>query len=188
MEAYAFTCGYCGKGVGAEKGYLRTHASGMPQDVIAICPMCLHPTYFEAVYQGQAVRQVPGLAYGADVDHLPAGVKELYTEARNCYSVAAYTSVVLACRKLLMHIGVEQGAGEGESFVSYVDHLAAKGFVPPNGKAWVDVIRQKGNEANHEIQLMAAGDASLLLSFLEMLLKFIYEFPQKVPAASPAKP
>jgi hypothetical protein len=45
-----------------------------------------------------------------------------------------------------MHIGVEQGA--------------AKGYVPPNGKAWVDVIRTKGNEANHQIQLMNAGDAS----------------------------
>lgn len=83
-----------------------------------------------------------------------------------------------------MHIGVEQGAAKDQPFTTYVEHLAAQGYVPPNGKAWVDVIRKKGNEANHQIQLMTAADASLLLSFLEMLLKFVYEFPKKIPATS----
>jgi hypothetical protein len=115
------------------------------------------------------------------------GVQELYKEARDCFSVGAHTSAVLACRKLLMHVGVEQGAKENQNFVAYVEHLANAGYVPPNGKAWVDVIRTKGNEANHEIRLMNQDDSKLLLSFLEMLLKFIYEFPQKVPAV-PQKP
>lgn len=186
IPTQAFTCGYCGKVIGADKGYLRSHAAGMPQDMICICPVCSRPTYLQGVPGPE--RQIPGVAYGTDVDHLPTGVKELYAEARNCYSVGAYTSAVLVCRKLLMHIAVEQGAAANQSFVAYVDHLAAIGYVPPNGKAWVDVIRTKANEANHEIQLKVGGDASLLLSFLEMLLKFIYEFPHKVPAAAPPKP
>jgi len=45
-----------------------------------------------------------------------------------------------------MHIGVEQGAAKDQPFVAYVEHLAAKGYVPPNGKAWVDVIRTKGTK------------------------------------------
>jgi hypothetical protein len=53
--------------------------------------------------------------------------------------------------------------------------------VPPNGRGWVDHIRTKGNEANHEIVLMSAEDALELISFSEMLLKFIYEFPSRVP-------
>jgi len=44
----------------------------------------------------------------------------------------------------------------------------------------VDHIRQKGNEANHEIKVMTAQDARDLVSFLEMLLKFVYEFPAKI--------
>ena len=48
----------------------------------------------------------------------------------------------------------------------------------------MDHIRKKGNEANHEIRLMKKADAEELISFSEMLLKFIYEFPQRVPKAS----
>jgi hypothetical protein len=80
-----------------------------------------------------------------------------------------------------MHIGVQQGAAPNQSFLAYVDYLAATGYVPPNGKAWVDHIRKKGNEATHEIVLMSPADAEELLSFLSMLLKFIYDFPSRVP-------
>ena len=76
-----------------------------------------------------------------------------------------------------MNIGVQEGAQEGKSFVYYIEFLAEKGFIPPNGRTWVDHIRQKGNEATHEIALMTSADASELVTFTEMLLKFIYEFP-----------
>ena len=84
-----------------------------------------------------------------------------------------------------MSIAVAQGAPANKSFVSYVEYLAEKGYVPPNGRGWVDHIRKKGNEANHEIKLMAQPDAEELVSFTEMLLKFIYEFPSRVPQTAP---
>jgi hypothetical protein len=53
----------------------------------------------------------------------------------------------------------------------------------------VDYIRTKGNEANHEITIMSDEDAKDLITFSEMLLKFVYEFPAKVPVpATPAAP
>ena len=79
-----------------------------------------------------------------------------------------------------MHIAVAKGAKPGKSFVSYVDYLSAKGFIPPDGRDWVDHIRTKGNEANHEIVLMTRDEAVELIAFIEMLLKFIYEFPAKM--------
>ena len=82
-----------------------------------------------------------------------------------------------------MNIAVQQGAKEGLKFIEYVDHLAATGFIPPNGRGWVDHIRRKGNEATHEIALMSQADAEELIAFTEMLLKFIYEFPARVPPA-----
>src|SRR6266571_7617624 len=108
-------------------------------------------------------------------------VNELYEEARRCSSQNCFTAAVLLCRKMLMNIAVAQGATEGLRFIEYVTYLSDKGFVPPNGKHWVDHIRKKGNEATHEIALMAEGDAKELISFIEMLLRFIYEFPSLVP-------
>ena len=96
-------------------------------------------------------------------------------------SVASYTGSVLLSRKLLMNIGVELGAEEGKSFVFYVNYLADQGYIPPNGRGWVDHIRKKGNEATHEIALMSKEDAEELISFSEMLMKFTYEFPNKIP-------
>ena len=65
------------------------------------------------------------------------------------------------------------------------EYLSDKNYVPPDGKGWVDYIRQKGNEANHEIVLMTKEDAEDLINFSEMLLRFVYEFPSKVrPATS----
>ena len=102
-------------------------------------------------------------------------------------SVSAYTASVLACRKLLMNIAVAQGAAEGKKFAEYVQYLADNGYVPPNGKGWVDHIRKKGNEATHEIPHMERGDAEELIAFAEMLLKFIYEFPARYPPPSPKR-
>jgi len=171
---HKYTCGFCGNLVSSEKGWHSDFDTRM-----RICPHCQEPTYFSR--KGQ----LPGVSPGAEVEHLPANVEALYREARNCISIGANTSSVLAARKLLMHVAVEQGAKAGESFQSYVDFLAKKGYVPPNGQGWVDLIRSKGNEANHEIKLMTTDDANELITFAEMLLKFIYEFPNRVPKKSP---
>ena len=82
-----------------------------------------------------------------------------------------------------MNIAVTQGADEGKNFFHYVEFLAENGFVPPNGRGWVDHIRKRGNEATHEIEIMPKEVAEELIAFIEMLLKFIYEFPAKVPPA-----
>ena len=90
----------------------------------------------------------------------------------------------MICRKILMNIAVDKGAKSGKGFYDYVEYLDQKNFIPPDGKEWVDYIRKRGNEANHEIQLMEAEDAQALIYFVEMLLRFIYQFPNMVPQAS----
>jgi hypothetical protein len=77
-----------------------------------------------------------------------------------------------------MHIAVSKGAKEGESSVAYAQYLADNNYVPPDAKEWVDHIRKKGNEANHEIALMSKADAEELLSFIEMLLKVNLRVPR----------
>jgi len=157
--------------VASDRGYSSEYA----ELTIYICPHCSRPSYFEQD------KQHPSVTFGNQVNGLPSKeIESLYNEARKCTSVQAYTAAVLACRKLLMNIAVQQGAKEGKRFIEYVQYLADEGYVPPNGKEWVDHIRKKGNEATHEIALMNEGDAKDLITFIEMLLKFIYEFPSKI--------
>lgn len=174
----SYTCGFCHKLVGSDVGFFMND-----QVAIYICPFCAEPTYF-----GPTGSQTPGVAFGSLVEHLPKDVASLYDEARRCMSVSAYTSAVLACRKLLMNTAVAQGAEAGKRFIEYVEYLNEKGYVPPNGRGWVDHIRRKGNEATHEIQMMSKQDGEELISFTEMLLKFIFEFPARVPNSSSENP
>jgi len=166
-----YKCGYCDFIVASDDGYF-----GDPYNVILICPHCSNPTFFNDISE----TQTPGVSVGNKVDNIPQDVEVLYNESRKIISVGGYTSSVLTCRKLLMNIAVNLGAPVGQTFISYVEYLANNGYVPPNGKGWVDHIRLKGNEAAHEIAIMTLEDANDLITFSEMLLKFIYEFPSKI--------
>jgi hypothetical protein len=175
LSSRKYICGYCGASLASNTGYRGQNPPGRPA-FIYICHHCSGPTFFDV--DG---RQFPGAAYGETVADVPdAALVGLYDEARRSTSASAYTAAVLCCRKILMHIAVSKGAKAGESFVAYAQYLADNNYVPPDAKEWVDHIRQKGNEANHEILVMSKGDAEELLSFIEMLLKVIYEFPAAV--------
>lgn len=173
LPSRKFTCGYCGNIVASIIGFQHSEWGYLTYS----CPNCEKTTFFSNNSRNE---QVPGPVIGNKIDNLPVEICALYDQARMCIAVTAFTSAVLSCRKLLMHIGVDQGAPEGESFMTYIEYLSEKGFIPPNGKGWVDQIRKKGNEANHEIILMNYEDALELIVFTEMLLKFIYEFPAKI--------
>ena len=171
LESKEFQCGYCGKNVGSNKGfYSERGLEDGHRPWIYICPHCARPNYFHRN------ERIPDVLPGAAVESVPDDVNSLYNESRKCVSCSAYTASVLSSRKLLMNIAVNQGANEGLRFIEYINFLADKGYVPPNGKGWVDHIRKRGNEATHEIPQMTRDDAIELVSFSEMLLKFIYEF------------
>ena len=176
-----YICGYCGNLVASENGYfaeIYPYAIDPMTDkkeYIHICHYCSRPTYFDV--DGN---QIPGQIYGNSVSDVPEKVETLYNEARNCLSCNAYTASVLCSRKLLMNIAVSKGAEEGKKFIEYINFLSDKHYIPPDGENWVDHIRKKGNEATHEISIMKREDATKLLTFIEMLLKFIYEFPASI--------
>jgi hypothetical protein len=160
--------------VASDKGF----TTGMVIPIIYICSNCKNPTYFDLSLQ------VPGVAFGNKVEYLPSDVEKLYNEARFCMSVNAFTASILVCRKILLHLAVSKKGSQDLTFEKAVEYLASIGYVPPEGKGWVDQIRKKSNEANHEIKLMTQKDAEELVSFLEMLLKFMYEFPSRAPKST----
>jgi hypothetical protein len=177
LQSHSYTCGYCGTPIASERGWFaRLGRNGPVGGSIYVCHQCSQPTFF-----AHSGRQTPGVAFGATVKDIPdKTVEQLYDEARRTTGAGANTAVVLCCRKLLMHIAVSKGAPPGDTFVNYVQFLADKNYIPPDAKEWVDHIRKKGNEANHEIVIMTKDDAEELLSFCEMLLKVIFEFPAAV--------
>lgn len=180
LGSKSYTCGHCGNPLASNVGYYRAtyeDESGGATAFIYICHHCFKPTFFE---EGQ---QIPGPRPGEDVKGInDAGVEALYREARDAYSKNAFTACVLCCRKLLMHIAVSKGDAENKNFIEYVEYMSSRGYIPPDAKDWVDHIRTKGNEANHEIAIMTEEEAKDLLSFVIMLLKLVYEFPSKMRA------
>ncbi len=177
IKSHNYTCGYCGNPLASEKGWwAHGEKTVVPIAFIFICHFCSKPTFLDS-----DEKQYPGALFGEPIKGIEdQSVKELYDEACRSMSVSSYTAVVLSCRKILMHIAVEKGASENELFVKYVKYLADNHYIPPDAIEWVDHIREKGNEANHEIKIMEKEDAEILISFIAMLLKVIYEFPSRI--------
>lgn len=180
VSTKTFVCGHCGKDVASEKGDYTSTTTLSLIGYVHVCPNCNRPTFF---FQNE---QVPGELPGKPIDSLPDFIEKLYLEAQRCISVGSNTACILVCRKLLMHIGHDKGAPEGAKFIQYINYLHDNHYIPPDGKGWVDYIRNKGNEANHEIVIAGKDEAVGLLVLTEMLLRIIYELPNRVP--KPPKP
>ena len=117
----------------------------------------------------------PGTAFGPEIEGLPDDVKPAYLEARRCMSVNAHTAAELICRKILMHVAVDKGAKEGQTFEKYITHLADQGYVTPPMQPWVDLIRQHGNQATHKLDEPDKRRAESTVMFAAELLRLVYE-------------
>ncbi len=177
VSSQSYICSYCNLSLASAKGWMGVERStGRQFSYLLLCHRCTRPTFLD--HNG---RQYPGAVFGNEVNDIPdKTVVQIYQEARLATGAGAYTAAVLCCRKLLMHIAVAKGAKPGEPFAAYVDFLEANHHISPDAKEWVDHIRTKGNEANHEIVLATQTDARDLVSFCEMLLKTMFEFPAMI--------
>ena len=173
-----YKCGYCGTDTSPSKGWNTENVNGK-MGFVLICTFCNKPSFVETQNRN-VVKTTPSVVLGNEVNGLPEELRMLYDEARKCTSIGAHTSAVLTCRKILMHVAVEKGAPKGKGFIDYVNYLAVNNYIPPDGKEWVDHIRSKSNEANHEILIMDPKDSDDLISFTEMLLRLVYEFKHRL--------
>lgn len=180
LDSKNYVCGFCGSDITSKEGYCITksdnYSTPTGEGYIYICHKCNNPTFFDYDVQN------PGSPYGKKFDEniFPDdSTFLLYNEIRNCISSHAYTAAVLSARKLLMHISVNCGAEKGKRFEYYVDYLDENGYVAKNCKKWVDIIRRKANEANHEIQIFSENDAKQIIKFIEIMISVIYEMPSE---------
>ncbi len=182
-ETIKFTSAFCGRDVASEKGW-NCKAARLDRSIanIRFCPYCNRPSFFEGI------SQFPRVPAGESVEHLPDDISKLYNEARLSAGANAPTAAVLALRKLLMNVAVQKGAKPNQTFQQYVTFFSTEGYVPRGNEHWVDHIRERGNDANHEIALMEDVDAARLIEFAGMLLKLVYEFPSSLPKRVPVTP
>ena len=165
------TCGHCGRVVNAAVIAFTQDRPDMPSARWTRCTGC-----GEGSYVASNGHSFPGPRIGRDVEGLPDLVAEAYAEARDCAGVNAFTACEMTCRKILMHIAVDKGANErGITFKGFIDYLEQKNHVTPAMKPWVDVIRQHGNVAVHELPQADAKRALGTLTFTEHLLRNVYE-------------
>ena len=173
VEARQYKCYSCNSEVASKEGYqLVREAFPLYRYGIYICPKCMSPTFFSL-----DELQTPRPVYGETLNSLPETVKTLFDEARKCYGIDAYTSVVTICRSLLAYIAVDKGAKSNLTFKEYIEYLKLEHWLPRGTFDWVDEIRNLGNSAIHDLIIMQERDASLLLRFTTALLRNIYELP-----------
>lgn len=179
MYSKSYICGFCNDKVSSDQGYGIDNFSGEADASqgkgIYICPSCKAPTYFSI--DGN---QIPGILIGNSILDAPKELESLYTEARNSYSVGAYTGTVLLARKMLMNLAVSLGDKEGKAFYDHISFLSDNHYIPKSSESWVDYIRKQGNEATHKVKLKTAEEAETLLKFIEMLLKIHFEYPAHI--------
>ena len=181
IPSHPITCVYCGQNIAPHIGYLLyadTIDGKKDMAYVYQCPLCKNPIIFFI----DTKETIPGAPYGREIKNLPDNIQTLYNECRTCYANQCYTSAQMIARTLLMHIAVEQGAEEGLPFARYVTYLDEKGYIPPNGKKWVDYIRTSGNVANHEIVIKEREETQKVITFLSTLLLVIYELPNSLEA------
>jgi len=166
-----YQCGYCDDHVSSDRGLKTAYGDAG----VYICPSCDCPTFISH----QRSTQMPNPKYGKPIPFLPDDVAAAFEESRNCMGVEAYTAAVLITRKILMHVAVDQGAPKNKGFEEYVDYFVDNGHITQSMKGWVEKIRLGGNAATHKLPAISQENAETLMTFTDMLLRLIYEFPTK---------
>jgi hypothetical protein len=184
-NTWYITCAGCGLGVSAEvlAGWptnvqaARAPAAAVGSTLWLKCPHCSAgsiKTKDNVVY--------PVAPVGRAVANLPPDVAQAWQEARVTHNAGAYTAAEIMCRKILMHLAVDQAdAQPGASFASYVDALEAKGFITTGLKGVIDQVRKRGNVANHELAASSKEDSLTTITITGHLLEAMYELPGMAP-------
>jgi Domain of unknown function (DUF4145) len=184
IEPVRWECASCGSLVAANVGVKGSQSGwvgspGHEPHFLVFCPGCGNPTHL--IWPGTtSAQQYPRPTYGVGVNGIPdKHVAELFRESRKCITAGCYTAAVLACRKLLMHVAVSLGAPVDKGFAFYAVYLKDNHHITPASEGWVNAIKERGNEANHEIRMATNEEAKDIVDFCTMLLQTVYEYPAR---------
>ena len=181
MTTYSIDCASCGRFVAAEiVAGLDPRASN--EDALYLgdsntywlrCPVCSEGSV--KVRHGGVF---PVASPTRPIHGTPADVAVAWEEAGLSFAAGAYTGSEMLCRKILMHVAVDRAGSEsGKNFTDYVDDLESAGLLTTGLKPVVDLVRQRGNTANHHLAATTRDEAAQTMRITEHLLRGIYELP-----------
>lgn len=194
-------CGTCGKEVSLTKLRVSTnfqYGQDFPVDdfEVFICPRCnsgsvlnLKLQYRQGrrreeieMLQRSAVNNAdmytlsPGPLPMPRLKNLPDDIEAAWDEVLNAGRASAWTAAELMCRKILMHIAVDQfDMDEGLNFTAYVKKLDEERFFPRMMMPVIDGIRERGNRATHDLASTPKEQAIKTLDVTHYVLRTIYE-------------
>lgn len=174
LKDLPYTCGGCGSKV---RG--RVIADGNPgnsNDLVTWCYcVCGQPTSFKMV--NGVVDQYPrALEFTVRTDW-PSELQDLFKESALAFTGTAYTASAMVSRKILMLIAAKEGSQDISNFGKCVDFITNSVLTYPKAKPAIDVIRQIGNEANHQVQFVNETDSRRSLKIVELVLTAVYSLP-----------
>lgn len=184
MPTFSTDCASCGRFVAADivhgidprspqsdVSYLSERSTYWLQ-----CPVCN-----EGSVKLRDGRVVPIATPAMPIRALPEDVATAWREAGLSFAAGAYTGSEILCRKILMHVAVERASSQpGKKFVDYIDDLDGAGLITAGLKPVVDLVRQRGNAANHDLAASSVNDAAQTMRITEHLLRGVYELPELI--------
>ncbi|WP_298746916.1 DUF4145 domain-containing protein [uncultured Serinicoccus sp.] len=124
-------------------------------------------------------------------DGLPDDVHQVWQQARASLAIGAYTGAVMLCRKILFHVAVDEGLpakkdnGRAPGFAECVEHLQKQGVITARMRDWVDLVKDVGNQANHELTPTSAEESTRLATFTLQLLDMHYGTQHALASVAP---
>ena len=120
-------------------------------------------------------------------EHLPARIAKDYTDATDNLRRRLFTPAGMMFRKALLRATTALAAGteitftKRENLRSRIDTLAHHHLITPAMCEWAHQIRDDGNEANHEEDVVfEQSDAEQMQAFTELFLIYAFTLPERV--------
>jgi hypothetical protein len=173
-------CAYCNQFTRSAVGF---YAGSNNYARIQICGNCNYPTLF--TFMGGPTQMPAPAPAGEPIRNLAPDVEQLFSQARAALSAGAPVAATLTCRKILHHVAVEKRRLNEPTFTKFgnfvqaIEWLDDNRYLPPGARdTWVDFIRDRANEENHQIVIITAPEAAKLVELTAHLLRHIYDLPK----------
>lgn len=176
-DSVSCVCGHCGTFTSVDVFQLYGKAdTGVLAFYSGRCRHCGAPVIIDEIHK----KNIPPSKDFSNIEYLPENINALYNEIRDAYSIGAYTCSVMAARTLLSHIAVEKEAESNRTFEYYVEYIVDCYLGKKDAKDWVNTIRKYANNTIHKLLIASKESAKIIITFIETILKIIYEYPKKI--------
>jgi hypothetical protein len=187
IEPETYQCGWCGLVVSSDVAIV-SGMDGYYWSVVVICPNCDRPTFIGKSSQRSSVVDhiMPKSLSGTSLSGLPPDIEPLWAEIRRAAAEGSPTLAVMGCRKMLMHLAAGAAKEDGEddpsfeSFWSAAEYLKNNNWFPKRAPDIGHIIREAGNDVNHEVVMSDDSEAEVVILFTEAVLRTMYHYPAQV--------